>query len=327
MGLAKLYGAMIVTILFVTIVAALVFYGVMILMGSPSITALAVFIAIFYLFQWLISPYIIDAIYKVRPLEPGEEEWLQKAIRDIAARSGINPPKPMIANIKIPNAFAYGNPLTGYRVAVTEGLLKLDGITRDEIIAIVGHEIGHIKHRDVVVMMLVGLLPAVILWLGEYLVRWGWLVGFSSRREEGALTPIAIVGFGALLVLIGFVLNLGILYLSRLREYFADAHSAYTVPNGARNLMRALARIMVASGYLKKRGLDPSKYGQLKALFISAPEQTIDPYTTYYYRGDIDRIVEIIKNEKPSLLKEIFSTHPHPAKRFRFLEQLMKTYR
>lgn len=327
MGLVKLYGAMAATILLVTIVSALVFYGIMVLMGSPSITGLALFIAIFYLFQWLISPYIIDAIYKVRPLERGEEEWLQKAIRDIAYRSGINPPKPMIACISIPNAFAYGNPLTGYRVAVTEGLLNLNGITRDEIIAIVGHEIGHIKHRDVAIMMIVGLLPAIILWLGEYLVRWGWLIGFNSRREGGALTPLAIMGFGALLILIGFALNLGILYLSRLREYFADAHSAYIVPNGARNLMRALARIMVASGYLKRRGIDPSKYGQLKALFISAPEQSIDPYMLYYYRDDIDRIVEIIKNEKPSLLKEILSTHPHPAKRFRFLEQLMKMYR
>ncbi len=327
MGLARLYGAMAITILFVSLVSALVLYGILVLLGSPSITALAVFIAVSYIFQWLLSPYIVDHIYRVRPLEPGEEEWLQKAIHDIAVRSGINPPKPMIARIKIPNAFAYGNPLTGYRVAVTEGLLDLDGITREEIIAIVGHEVGHIKHRDVFVMMLVGLIPAVILWLGEYLVRWGWLIGFNSRREGGGLTPLAVIGFGALLIFIGFILNLGILYLSRLREYYADAHSAHTVPNGARNLMRALARIMVATGYLRKRGFETSKYGQLKMLFISAPEHAIDPSTAYYYRNDIDTIVEIIKNEKPSLLREIFSTHPHPAKRFRFLEQLMRERR
>ncbi len=322
MGLAKLYVSMAITIAIVTAISAAVFYYILEFFGTPSISAVIAFIIIMYIFQWIISPYVIDLIYRVRPLEPGEEQWLQQAIRDIAARSGVKPPKPMLAQIRIPNAFAYGNPFTGYRVAVTEGLLDLDGITRDEIKAVVGHEIGHIKHHDITVMMLVGLLPAIILWLGQYLMRWGWLIGFNNRRE-GGLTPIAIIALGAILVFIGFLLNLGILYFSRLREYYADSHAARTVENGARNLMRALARIMVATGYLEKKGYEVSKYGQLKALFIESPDHAVDPHIIHYGRS-IDHVIELIKSEKPGLLSEIFSTHPHPAKRFRFLEKLEK---
>ncbi|RLG79709.1 MAG: protease HtpX, partial [Thermoprotei archaeon] len=268
-----------------------------------------------YILQWIISPYVIDAMYKVRPADPVNYSWLHQAVKDISMRSGIKTPRLMIADISIPNAFAYGNMLTGYKVAVTRGLLSI--MPKDEVVAVIGHELGHIKHKDVAIMMIVGLLPAVILWIGEYLVRWGWLFGF--RRDRDSLSPLAVVGIGALFLLIGFLLNLGVLYLSRLREYYADAHSALSIPGGAKKLQRALARIMLATGWLSKRGINPGRYSQLKMLFIEAPEHTITSYTS-----DINLVIEEIKSQKPSLLHEIFSTHPHPAKRFRFLDKLYR---
>ncbi len=317
MSLAKLYASMALTIMVVTVVSLLLFMGLLYLLNySVSLQLVLGFIVAVYVIQWLLAPYIIDALYHVRPVKPGEMPWLENAVREISMKSGIEPPKLVVAEIDIPNAFAYGTPFSGYKVAVTRGLLEI--LPKDEVVAVVGHEIGHIKHRDVVVIMLVGLIPTIIAWLGNYLLRWGWLIGWESRREGGSLTPLAAVALGAFLVFIGFILNLGVLYLSRLREYYADSHSAMTVPGGSRKLMRALARIMLATGYLKKHGVHVERYGQLKTLFISSLDHA---FVAHGY-SDIDAVVEELKRMKPSLLEELFSTHPHPAKRFRFLESL-----
>ncbi|WFO75388.1 zinc metalloprotease HtpX [Desulfurococcaceae archaeon MEX13E-LK6-19] len=313
-GLLKLYSSMAVTILVVTLISSLVLYFVLSLFMETAFIYLLFIILVFYFVQWLLSPYIIDMFYHTRPL-PSSYSYIQDIVNDISRRSGIKTPKVLIADIPIPNAFAYGSPLTGYRVAVTRGLLE--ALPRDEIAAVLAHEIGHIKHRDITVMMLVGLIPAIVLWLGEYLVRWGWLFGFYERRREESLTPLALIALGIVLIIIGFILNLGVLYLSRLREYYADSHAALTIPNGARLLQRALARIMIASGWLKKHRVNLGKYSQLKMLFISPPEHAIAGGAY-----DVDSIVEEIKRMKPSILQEIFSTHPHPAKRFRFLDEL-----
>ncbi|MCD6488773.1 MAG: M48 family metalloprotease, partial [Desulfurococcales archaeon] len=193
-GFSKLYASMFLTIALVTGISALILYLILNYLGMFSLWHLIIFITLIYILQWIISPYVIDAMYKVRPADSVNYSWLHQAVKDISMRSGIKPPRLMIADISIPNAFAYGNMLTGYKVAVTRGLLNI--MPKDEVVAVIGHELGHIKHKDVAIMMIVGLLPAVILWIGEYLVRWGWLFGF--RRDRDSLSPLAVVGIGAL---------------------------------------------------------------------------------------------------------------------------------
>jgi heat shock protein HtpX len=83
----------------------------------------------------------------------------------------------MIADIPIPNAFAYSSPIAGSRVAVTKGLLK--SLDEEEIEAVVGHELGHLKHRDVQVMMFVSILPAVFYFIGYSML----LSSLFGRRD------------------------------------------------------------------------------------------------------------------------------------------------
>ncbi len=309
--LAKLYLAMIVTAVVVLGISSLVLYGLLVFIGDPGITGLVFMIALMVILQWLLAPYIINLMYHVHPYD-GDPAILE-LYEEVARRSGFkNPPPLMIAEITIPNAFAYGNTFTGYRVAVTRRLLEI--LEPRELAAVLGHELGHIKHRDVAVIMVIGLLPAIILWLGEYLLRWGWLFGYRRDREGGG--ALYLLALGAALAAIGFLLNLMMLYFSRLREYYADAHSATHVDNGAYLLQRALAKILIDTGYLARRGINLSRYTQMKALFIQSPEYKAPLY------GDIDYVIEEIKRSKPSLLREIFSSHPHPAKRFRFLDKL-----
>lgn len=314
----KLYVSMLISILIVTGTSLLILWAVSPLIGGISIEALIVMIAMIYFIQWLISPYLIDAMYHVEPYDDRAPSWLREAVDRISRESGIKRPRLMLADIDVPNAFAYGNIITGYRIAVTRGLLKI--LEPKEVEAVIGHEIGHLKHRDVIVMMMIGLLPAILWWLGNIMLRWGWFYGFG-RRDENDLGPIVIMAIGLGLTIVAFTLNLGVLYLSRLREYYADMHSALTVKNGAYYLQRALVKILAATGRLSERMRSQiAKASQLKMLLISDPENMIMVST-----HDIDYLIEYVKSLKPSLLEELFSSHPHPSKRLKFLDRFRST--
>ncbi|MEM3897201.1 MAG: zinc metalloprotease HtpX [Nitrososphaerota archaeon] len=312
-SLLKLRLSMIGVWALITGLATLILTAILLYLGFPVIGVYGIlgFVVAFHFLQWLIGPYIVNAIYHVRELRPGEHPWLREAVERISARSGLKqPPKLMIAEIDLPNAFAYGSPLTGNMVAVTRGLLRT--LDPEEVEAVIGHELGHLKHRDMIVMMMISLIPALIYYIGYSLYLSGWLGGGRSREGGGGGLAILI---GMLLIAVSFIFNLFVYYMSRLREYYADSHAAINVRSGARNLQRGLAKIMVATGRLPKSVR--SRHDQLKMFFISDPDVTIKAY------GDIDSLIEEIKRQKPSLALELFSTHPHPAKRLRFLDQFI----
>jgi len=283
-------------------------------------------VIIVHMLQWLFAPYIIESLYRVKHIDEHDRRyhWLISIVSELARRSGLKTvPKIGIADIEIPNAFAYESPLTGPRIAITKRLLEI--APQDELEAILAHELGHIKHRDVVVMMIVSIIPAIIYWLGNILMRIGIfgsvLEGPTSRRSSS--TPIFALLIGIVLIAIAVVFNLIVLYLSRLREYYADAHSVSIVPLGGTKLKRALTRILIDTGYLKRLGLNISKYTHLKALFIADPELSIRVRSRSLSPEVLDRIAEEIKSIEEA--SDILSTHPHPAKRFRFLEEIEKS--
>jgi len=317
-SLLKLRLSMIGVWAAVTGLATLILTAVLLYLGMPiyGIYGIFGFVVAFHFFQWLIGPYIINAIYNVREIRPREYPWLHRVVERLSRRSGLErPPKLMLAEIDIPNAFAYGSPLTGNMVAVTRGLLNT--LDEGEVEAVLGHEIGHLKHKDVIVMMMVSLIPAIIYYIGYSLYMSGWFGGYGygeEREGEGAGLVLLI---GILLIAVSYIFNLFVFYMSRLREYYADSHSAMVAENGARNLQRGLVKIMMATGRLR-RYLRGRSYGQLKMFFIADPDVGLRRF-----RGNIDELIEEVKREKPSVLAELFSTHPHPAKRLRFLDQFI----
>jgi len=303
-----------ITTLILSAILSLFSYGADVM---TILTFSLVFVVGVHFLQWLISPWIIEALYKVRPVTSTGDLWVAEVVEKVARASGLKRvPKAMISQLGIPNAFAYGNFLSGYKVAVTQGLI--DSLPREEVEAVVAHEVGHIKHRDVEVMMVISILPALIYWLGRILIYSGFLS--SGRSRESKSTPALAFLVGMVLIIVSFLSNLVVLYISRLREYYADSNSVLTLPEGGRNLQRALARILVASGTISKpRSGEISSATKLKALLISDPELGVRSSIRTY---DIDEVVEWIKSQKRISPLEIFSTHPDPAKRLRFIDRL-----
>jgi len=150
---------------------------------SGFIASILIFVLIMNIISYLISPVTINLMYNAKP-----SPQLQEIVNSVAMRLGFTrPPKAMIVHGP-PNAFAYGNILFGRYVAVSNTLLEL--MSREELEAVIGHELGHHKHRDNAVMLFMGLIPSVLYFLGVTLIRLGFISGYartvySDRRREG----------------------------------------------------------------------------------------------------------------------------------------------
>ena len=302
-------------------ISTLFFTAILILMDSFSLVYIGVFIVFFNIFQWLIAPYLIEGMYHVRKASRSEEPELTGMVERISRKSGIKTPALMIARIPIPNAFAYGSPLAGNRVAITTGLLNT--LDAEEVEAVVGHELGHVRHRDVQVMMFVSILPALFYYLGQSLM---WSSAFSRRDERNNGGLAVLVGFASIAVY--YVLYLFTLYMSRLREYLADRHSATVVDDGARKLQEGLVKIVYATDSMRRTRQYTGYMGSMKSLFISDPDTAGRDARILSQMGkrrsDRELVAEYMNRKVTSndTFTELFSSHPNTIKRLRALEEL-----
>ncbi len=265
---------------------------------------------------------MINAIYKTKEVTPGEDPQLHGMVERLSRKIGIKMPRVMVANIPIPNAFAYGSPLAGNRVAVTKGMLR--ELEDEEVEAVIGHELGHLKHRDVQVMMFASVLPAIFYFLGYSLMLSAWFGG--GRQREGGGGAI-IIGMASMAIY--FILNLFVLGLSRLREYYADFESAVNVDDGPRKLSEALAKIVASTGKMKgRRHKQVSGLNSFKTLFIEDPDRAEkDELELSGMRGfkTDQMLVKDILSRKVSTVDrvlELFSTHPNMVKRLKALQKI-----
>jgi heat shock protein HtpX len=317
----KLRFSMVATLAAIFGLTTLVFSAVLLYVGYFSILTVGLLVVVLNVAQWLLSPYLVGAIYRVKELKEGDNPKLHQMVADLSQKSKIKKPQLMLAQIPLPNAFAYGSPLTGSRVAVTQGLLnKLDD---GEVEAVIGHELGHLKHRDVQVMMFVSFLPALFYYIG-YMMMLSGIFGGNRRNEGGGYNALIGIAFMAF----SWVLTLFTLYLSRLREYYADRHSVSVVENGAEKLSTGLVAIVEESRRTGRPTQEQAKNNSAyKALFISDPDRAnvdAEELHTSKAMNKKDLLRETLSRQPTSgdRLLEIFSTHPNIIKRLRALQQL-----
>ncbi len=319
MNLWKLRLSMVATLALIFGLSTGVFALILTLLGTFDITLMITLVVAFNIIQWLIAPYLVGAIYRVREMKPEENPQLHTTIDSLSKKSNIKPPKLMLAQIPLPNAFAYGSPLTGNRIAVTEGLIK--NLNQSEVEAVLGHEIGHLRHKDVQVMLAVSFLPAIFYYLGWSLMWSG--MGNDRKGDSGNAAA-----FGIILMVFSQILTLFTLHVSRLREYYADRHSATIVENGADNLSTGLAKIIHLSARTPKpKQQQTPTASAFKALFIADPERAKEDSATLHDMqfGDSRKLVEEQLNKKVTFadkLLEALSTHPNITKRLQALQEL-----
>jgi heat shock protein HtpX len=297
------------------------FLTVILTLLGVDLLAIGIFVVVFNIAQWLLAPYLIDAMYRVKEATPSEHPELHSMVERLSQKSGIKKPRVMIANIPVPNAFAYSSPIAGSRVAVTSQLLNT--LENEEVEAVLGHELGHLKHKDVQTMMFVSILPALFYYIG-FSMMLSSMYGRRSQRDSGS----AAVLIGVASMAIYWILTMFTLYLSRLREYFADRHSATIVDEGPRKLSEALAKIQNSTGRMKRINKQAGSFSSFKALFISDPDRaetdTISIAQARGYATDQKLVEEVLRRKVTSAdrLMELFSTHPNIVKRLKALQEL-----
>ncbi|BFH72745.1 zinc metalloprotease HtpX [Sulfurisphaera javensis] len=280
------------------------------------ITASLILVTFFTILQWLFGPALIKIFYHLTEVEPTDPQfgWVYNLVQEVAYYNRISMPKVYIANVPFPNAFAFESPIYGKNMAITMPLLRM--LTPEEIKAVVGHELGHLKHKDTELLLAVGLIPTLLYWIG-YSLWWGGLLGGGGGRNNNSGTMFLV---GIALIAFSFVFNLFVLFLNRMREAYADVNSALTVPNGAKNLQTALAKIVLST--------DPDiierykkKYGQIGSMLLFSGFHVEENIPSY----KVQELVEYWKHIKVSPFADLLSDHPHPAKRIQLLEKLTHT--
>ena len=319
MSLWKLRLSLLGTLAVIIGLSTLFFTVILSLLGTFNIVTLVLIVVSFNIVQWLISPYIINAIYRAREVTKSQNPQLHEMVERLSKKSGMKAPRVMVAEIPVPNAFAYNSPIAGSRVAVTTGLLKT--LEEEEVEAVVGHELGHLKHRDVQVMMFVSILPAIFYFIGYSML----LSSMFGRRDKGGGGAVVI---GVASLFLYWILTMFTLYLSRVREYFADQHSAGIVEEGPRKLSEGLTKIVYSTGRMKRSRPETRSFNSFKALFISDPDRAESDAVAIAQAGgqvaDSRLVQEVLRRKVTTFDKvvELFSTHPNIIKRLRALQEL-----
>ena len=311
---------MVATLALIFGLSTLVFAGILFYFQALDFVTIGILVVSFNIVQWLFAPYLVGAIYRVREMKQDENPKLHQMVTDLSRKSGISVPKLMLAQIPLPNAFAYGSPVAGSRVAVTQGLLS--NLNDGEVEAVLGHELGHLKHRDVQVMMVVSFLPALCYYIGYSLMLSGMFGGQQNKNNNGsgAIIGIAFMAFS-------WVLTLFTLQVSRLREYYADRHSVSIVDDGANKLSTGLAKIVNASAKTVKPQQQTKSFSGFKSLFIANPETAQEDSASLHAFQNNQKLVDDFLAKKITFgdkLIEALSTHPNIVKRLRALQELNK---
>jgi heat shock protein HtpX len=201
--------------------------------------------------------------------QTADEAWIVETVRRLSTKAGIGMPEVAIFEGE-PNAFATGAFRDSALVAVSTGLLQ--GMTREEVEAVLGHEIAHIANGDMVTMTLIqGVLNTFVVFLSRVV---GYLVDSALRKNDDQRSGPGIGFYLTSIVLdivLGFLASLIVAWFSRQREFRADSGSAGLLGR-KQPMIDALARLgHMQSGELPKSIAAMGITSNLGKLFATHP--------------------------------------------------------
>jgi heat shock protein HtpX len=323
--LAELKFAMGTSMFLVAFIFALFLSAIMFVLQVSLIYAVlgTVF---FILIQYLVGPAIVARSTRLRYLEKGENPWLEKTVKELAEKAGLPMPKLAIVPDETPNAFVFGRTAKNATLAVHEGLLKK--LNRDEVRGVIGHELGHIKHKDFIVMTVLSALPL----LAYIVARASWEAGRwtpASKKKEASGVKAAFFAVATISYIVYIVTLLCVRGLSRLREHYADAYSAY-LTGSPRSLQSALAKITYGLSLSPKppSGARPFYIGdpataklEISAIMEKKTEYDLDKDGVLDER-ELELAMEKEAQSTWTKINTWFSTHPPTFKRILLLREI-----
>ena len=265
----------------------LVFIGY--LTGGPDGALICFgFSLVFNFFSYFFSDRIVLAAYRARPADPNEHAWLFDALTKLANAAELPVvPKLYVIPIPEPNAFATGRNPKHAVVAVTQGLLNT--LTHDEVAAVIAHELGHVKHYDILIQTVVAAMASAIMWIAS-MTRWFGLFGGMGRdRRDG--NAIGWIFVALLSPVAAMLIQTAI---SRSREYLADDYSRKLMGSGE-YLVNALCKIS----------------GREDQILEACGGSAISDSTAHMF----------IYSPKASFVAKLFSTHPSLEERINNLRK------
>jgi len=277
------------TALFLTVLT-LLFMTVGGLLGGSSGMMLAFVLAFgMNMFSYWFSDKIVLKMYKAKEISETEAPELYNIVKRLTIKGDLPMPKVYVIQSPNPNAFATGRNPEHAAVAVTTGILKL--LDNSELEGVLGHELAHVKGRDILIGTIAATFAGAIMMLAN-MAKWAMI--FGGFRDNDNRNPLGMIGVIVAMVLAPIAAMLVQMAISRSREYIADQRGA-TLSGNPLALASALEKI---------------SYGVKKAP-LNANQATAHMF-----------IMNPLSGKKN--MANLFSTHPPVEERIRRLNKQAK---
>jgi heat shock protein HtpX len=226
-------------VLLVTLTLILVWAGAA-MSGKQGMTIAFIFALGMNFFAYWFSDKIVLKMYKAKEVTEAEAPDLYSIVRMLSQKAEIPMPKVYIIDQEQPNAFATGRNPKHAAVAVTTGIMRI--LSREELQGVIGHELAHVKHRDILVSTIAATIAGAISFLAQ-MAQWAMIFGGHRGDDDEGGSPIAAF----VMMIVGPIAAMIIqMAISRSREYAADQSGAEIAGN-PRYLAGALRKLHMAS--------------------------------------------------------------------------------
>jgi heat shock protein HtpX len=205
--------------LLATLTAILLWFGQALGGREGVVLALGFAVVMNFASYWW-SDKIVLKMYGAQEVDEAQAPELYSIVRNLAQAGQIPMPKVYIIPEEAPNAFATGRNPQHAAVAITQGLLRM--LTREEIAGVLGHELGHVRNRDTLIMVVAATLAGALSMLAN-IAQWGMIFGGGRSSDDEGANPVALIVGIIVAPLAAMLIQMSI---SRSREYLADEAGA-----------------------------------------------------------------------------------------------------
>ena len=208
--------------------------------GKNGMTIGLIFALGMNLFSYWFSDKIVLKMYRAREVSEAEAPELYGVVRRLAQKAEIPMPRVYIINEDQPNAFATGRNPNHAAVAVTTGIMRI--LSHEELMGVIGHELAHVKHRDILIGTIAATFAGAISYLAQ-MAQWAMIFGGNRGDDDEGGSPVAAI----VMMIVGPIAAMIVqMAISRSREYVADEGGA-SISGNPRYLSGALRKLDSAS--------------------------------------------------------------------------------